>query len=81
MRREGWRGVAPLPATSSVYTEVKKATVYVDYHVEVDGHYYSVPHRLVGEKVETHASAHSVRDAPGGTALPRMPGSHRQGGL
>ena len=52
--------LAPLPATSYVYTEVKKATVYVDYHVEVDGHYYSVPHRLVGEKVETHASAHSV---------------------
>ncbi len=50
----------PLPVTPYVYTEVKKATVYIDYHVEVDGHYYSVPHRLVGEKVETHTSATAV---------------------
>lgn len=50
----------PVPMLPYVYTEVKKATVYIDYHVEVDGHYYSVPHRLVGEKVETHTSATAV---------------------
>ena len=47
----------PLPVSAYRYTEVTKATVYVDYHVELDGHYYAVPHRLVGAKVETHASA------------------------
>ena len=31
----------PLPLTPYLYTEVKKATVYIDYHVEVDRHYYS----------------------------------------
>ncbi len=50
----------PLPAVPYLYTEVKKATVYIDYHIELDGHYYSVPHSLVGQKVESHASAATV---------------------
>ena len=32
----------PLPAVRFVYGEWKTATVNVDYHVEVEGHYYSV---------------------------------------
>jgi len=50
----------PLPSIAYRYTEVKKASVYIDYHVEVDAHYYSVPHRLVGAKVEVHTSATTV---------------------
>jgi transposase len=37
----------PLPTTPFVYGVWKRATLNVDYHVEVDGHYYSVPHTLV----------------------------------
>jgi len=50
----------PLPRIPYCYTEVKKATVYIDYHIEFDNHYYSVPHRLVGASIEVHASATTV---------------------
>ena len=38
----------------------KKATVNIDYHIEVDRHYYSVPYQLAGKKVEVRLSAHTV---------------------
>ena len=37
----------PLPASPYVFAEWKTARVHIDYHVEVDRHYYSVPHALV----------------------------------
>ena len=42
----------PLPATPYQYAQWKKARVHIDYHVELEGHFYSVPHRLVKEQVE-----------------------------
>jgi transposase len=42
----------PLPATAYQFSEWKTARVNIDYHVELDFHYYSVPYALVGEKVE-----------------------------
>lgn len=33
------------------YADWVKAKVGIDYHVQADGHYYSVPHPLVGEYV------------------------------
>ncbi len=42
----------PLPATAFEFAEWKVAKVAIDYHVEIDHHYYSVPHRLVKERVE-----------------------------
>jgi transposase len=50
----------PLPATRFSYAEWKRATVNVDYHVDVDGHYYSVPHQRLGEEVEVRVSAATV---------------------
>ena len=52
----------PLPATPFVYGEWKRATVSIDYHVEVDHHYYSVPYTLVPEHthVEVRVSALTV---------------------
>jgi len=35
----------------------RKARVHIDYHVQVEGHYYSVPHRLVREAVEVRLTA------------------------
>jgi hypothetical protein len=37
----------PLPLRVYEYAEWKKAHVHVDYHIEIDGHYYSVPHSVV----------------------------------
>jgi hypothetical protein len=40
--------LAALPAYRYEYAQWKKATVNIDYHIEVDRHYYSVPHQLRG---------------------------------
>ena len=41
----------PLPATAFELARWKKARVSIDYHVDIERHYYSVPHQLVGEMV------------------------------
>jgi transposase len=50
----------PLPASPFVYGDWKTARVNIDYHVEVDHHYYSAPHRLVHEKVDVRVAAMTV---------------------
>jgi transposase len=50
----------PLPATPFVYGVWKLAKVNVDYHVEIDGHYYSVPHALVQQPVDVRVAALTV---------------------
>ncbi len=50
----------PLPAAPFVYGEWKVARVNIDYHVEVAGHYYSVPHALVHERVDVRSTAMTV---------------------
>lgn len=50
----------PLPADPYEYALWKRAGVGVDYHVEVERHYYSVPHTLVGHDVEVRFSATTV---------------------
>ncbi len=52
--------IQPLPAERFVYSEWKKARVHIDYHVEVDGHYYSVPYQLVGQAVDVRFSTQMV---------------------
>ena len=50
----------PLPLNPYVYGEWKERTVAFDYHVDVDGHYYSVPHALVGHSVWARYTAATV---------------------
>jgi len=50
----------PLPKQPYEYADWKKATVSIDYHVEVDGHYYSVPYQLVRQKVEVRLTNTTV---------------------
>ena len=50
----------PLPATPYEFAQWKQVKVHVDYHVEVDGHYYSVPHTLVGRKLDVRYTATTV---------------------
>ncbi len=45
----------PLPKLAYEYTDIKPVKVNIDYHVQYDQHLYSVPHHLVGEKLELHA--------------------------
>lgn len=52
--------LSSLPERPYQYAEWKKATVHIDYHVEVDGHYYSVPYRLVRKKLDISFTATGV---------------------
>jgi len=42
----------PLPTQPYQFAEFKKARVHMDYHIELEGHYYSVPHALVKQEIE-----------------------------
>lgn len=52
--------LGPLPAGPYQFAEWKKARVHVDYHIEVDGHYYSVPHSLLTRQVDVRISALTI---------------------
>jgi transposase len=50
----------PLPLKAYEYAEWLKATVNVDYHIEVDHHYYSIPFRLLRERLDVRLTATTV---------------------
>jgi len=45
-----------LPKEPYQYIEIKKARVHVDYHIEIDGHFYSVPYNLIRKEVIVRSS-------------------------
>lgn len=69
-RREGSRAsvfaetdkpaLRPLPPMAYEFATWKKAKVHLDYHVEIERAYYSVPYALVGKTVEARISANLV---------------------
>jgi transposase len=86
--------IRPLPPTPFEYAEFKRARVSrLDYHVEFERHYYSVPHALVSEEVELRVTrttvevlyhhrrvashARSARHGNYTTVAEHMPASHR----
>lgn len=46
----------PLPLQNYQYTYIKKVMVNIDYHVEVEKHYYSVPYGLIRKRLEAHVT-------------------------
>lgn len=82
-----------LPATRMQIARFKRARVNIDYHVELDSHYYSVPHRLARTEVELRVTtstveafagqqrvavhAYSARRGAHTTVAEHMPASHR----
>lgn len=71
----------PLPAFPYAFAEWKKARVNIDYHIEVERHYYSVPHALVRREVEVRLTATAVEILHGGQRVAAHPRSHRVGGF
>lgn len=83
----------PLPQRHYEYAEWSKAKVQLNYHIEVDRHYYSVPYQLLHERLDIRltaatieafnkgerVAAHVRSSVKGGyTTLPEhMPPSHR----
>ena len=49
-----------LPATPYVFAEWKKARAGVDYHVVLDGHYYSVPYTLIKKELAVRFTQNTV---------------------
>ena len=50
----------PLPERPYQFARWKRAKVGIDYHVEVEKHYYSVPYQLIGKKVEVRITEREV---------------------
>jgi transposase len=46
----------PLPEHPYEFARWKNARVNIDYHIAFEGHYYSVPHTLVGQEVQIRAT-------------------------
>lgn len=70
----------PLPAHPYQYVDIKLARVHIDYHVEYDKHYYSVPHHLVKQQVEVQADSNLIRIYAHGKRVASHPRSARKGG-
>jgi len=50
----------PLPTEAFEYASWSKARVSIDYHIAVEGHFYSVPHALVYAQVEVRKTPEIV---------------------
>ena len=50
----------PLPDTPYEYAEWRRARVGLDYHIEVDARFYSVPYRLLREPVDVRVAARTI---------------------
>lgn len=50
----------PLPQQAYQYAEWKKARVHIDYHIEIEGHYYSVPHSLIKRELDVRITATAI---------------------
>jgi transposase len=50
----------PLPAQAYEYAEWRTARVSLDYHVEVDKHYYSVPHSLLRQQLDVRLTEKTI---------------------
>jgi transposase len=50
----------PLPPKAYEYAEWLRVTVNIDYHIEVDHHYYSAPFQLLRERLDVRLTATTV---------------------
>jgi transposase len=70
----------PLPAELYVYAEWRLRRAGLDYHVDVDGHYYSVPYRFANEELSVRLTARTVEVFRKGERIAahlRNSGNHR----
>ncbi|MDD5095089.1 MAG: IS21 family transposase [Dehalococcoidia bacterium] len=69
----------PLPQHPYEYAEWRKAKVNIDYHIEVDHHYYSVPFRLLRETLDIRLAAATVEAFHKGERVAAHARSHVRG--
>jgi len=69
----------PLPTEPYVFAEWRVRRVGVDYHIDIDRHYYSVPHRFARAEVEVRITGRTVEVFAKGERIAahrRMSGNH-----
>lgn len=71
----------PLPATPYEIARFKTVKVHVDYHVEIEGHRYSVPHALRGQSLEARLTTRGVELLLRGQRVASHARSSRRGGF
>ena len=69
----------PLPATPFILAQWQRAGVNIDYHVEFDDNYYSVPHALVRQEVELRITRGTLEILARGRRVASHPRSYRKG--
>ena len=69
----------PLPMSAYEPATFKRAKVHIDYHIDIDGHYYSVPHSLVGKTIEARITDTVVEILHAGQRVASHPRSASQG--
>ncbi len=69
----------PLPELPYQYAQWKIARVHIDYHVDVEGHFYSVPFRLVREQVDVRYTSATVECFHKGNRVASHPRSFLKG--
>ena len=70
----------PLPTRPYEYAEWYKARVNINYHIEVDGHYYSVPFQLIRERLDIRLTATTMEAFLKGERVAAHARSHVLGG-
>ena len=65
-----------MPVQADEYAEWKKVRVNIDYHIEVDRNYYSVPFQLAKLQLDVRLTAHVVEVLNKGTRVASHTRSH-----
>jgi len=71
----------PLPPNPYEFADWKKATVNIDYHIEIDHHCYSVPYQLVRQQVDVRITAATVEVLFKNRRVASHKRSYRKGGF
>ena len=50
----------PLPSEAYQYAEWKKVRVNIDYHIEVQRHYYSVPYQMIKKQLDVRITVSTI---------------------
>lgn len=69
----------PLPDQPYVFARCSRARVSIDYHIEVEGCYYSVPYTLIKQELDVRITARIVEALHKGKRVASHPRSYRSG--
>lgn len=70
----------PLPSQPYAFAEWTKARVHIDYHIEIERHYYSVPYALIHRDLDVRYTAMTVEIFHRGQRVASHARSYKIGG-